>query len=103
MCKLETGRQVVAGGWGAAQSLLAAKYNSQTQIALHQPQRALRGLSVAVSGDLNWHTEVPPLRGGVRKYTEMYCPERYVVAVYSLVCVVSADRATDLRGRPSRL
>jgi hypothetical protein len=31
------------------------KYNSQTQIALHQPQRALRGLSVAVSGDMNWH------------------------------------------------
>ena len=59
MCKLETEQQ---GGRGMGCRPVSAcrKYNSQTQIAFHQPQRALRGLSVAVSGDMNWHTEVPP-------------------------------------------
>jgi hypothetical protein len=60
MCKLETEQQGRGRGMGCRPVSACCKYNSQTQIAFHQPQRALRGLSVAVSGDMNWHTEVPP-------------------------------------------
>ena len=46
----------MSGGWGAAQSRLATfKNNFQTQIALHTHKGHYAIVSVAVSGDMNWH------------------------------------------------